>query len=113
MGTITIAPGSKVKIDTGLRIAIPEGYGGFVLPRSGLGTKYEVRLANTVGLIDPGYRGNVFVFIKNGGDDPVTIDKYDRFAQLVITKVNTDELCVVPTLPASDRHGGFGHTGVK
>lgn len=97
--------------DTGVRFAIPPGYCGMVFPRSGLGNAGAV-LKNTVGIIDSDYRGNILVNIKNVSERPLTIAKYERFAQIVIVPVLLAELEVVDKLPITERGaGGFGSTG--
>lgn len=114
MPDFTLDPGQKVQVRTGLRMAIPVGYMGLVLPRSGLGTKYDIALANTVGVIDAGYRGEILVFLTNKGSEAVTIAKYDRFAQLIIVPVFKGVLTAVEKLPESARGSfGFGSTGVQ
>jgi len=109
---LTISPGQKVKLHTGVKIEIPRGYAGFVFPRSGLGTKFSVSLANTIGVIDSNYRGEIVVFLVNHGEDQVILDKYERFAQLVIMPIFAGKLHRVEQLADSNRgEGGFGHTG--
>ena len=87
-GSLTIYPSGTTKIVTSLRVAIPEGYEAFVIPRKGLGMKHHISLANTVDLIAPGYRGNVFVCLVNSGEDTVVIERYEPFAKLVVIKLN-------------------------
>lgn len=112
--TFTLKPGDKKAVGTGVRIAIPKKYVGIVVPRSGLGTKFEVSLANTVGVIDHGYTGEIIVFLKNRGEDPVEIQQYDRFCQIIILPIYVTNLLVVPSLPATVRgDSGFGNSGVK
>ena len=110
----TLHPGGQIKIPTGIRIAIPRSFAGMIFPRSGLGTKYRVRLANTVGIIDSDYRGEIIVFLTNEGKTELKIYQYDRFCQLLIVPVVTGNLIKKETLPSTIRgEGGFGHTGVK
>lgn len=107
-------PGQTVKVATGVRLEIPRGYAGFVLPRSGWGTKYQVKLANTVGLIDPDYRGEVMVFLTNGGTESIKVEQYDRFAQLVIMPIFSGNLLAVQQISTTERDSaGFGSSGVK
>ena len=111
----TIAPaGGRVMIPTGVAVAIPSGYAGFVQPRSGLAHRNGVTVLNTPGLVDSGYRDELRVILVNL--DPVeefTIRRGDRIAQLVIQRIETVEWDVVDSLGVSDRGlGGFGSTGV-
>ena len=108
-----IAKTNTRKIGTGIRVAIPEGYMGMIVPRSGLGIK-GVNLANTVGVIDSSYRGEVFVCIKNNTPLSLTIEKGTRFAQLIVVPVNIEDIEVVDSLEDTERgEGGFGSTGTK
>jgi dUTP pyrophosphatase len=111
----TIAPaGGRAMIPTGVAVAIPSGYAGFVQPRSGLAHRNGVTVLNTPGLVDSGYRDELRVILVNL--DPVeefTIRRGDRIAQLVIQRIETVEWDVVDDLGISDRGlGGFGSTGV-
>ena len=110
----TLAPGARALVGTGLALAIPPGYAGLVLPRSGLALKRGVAVLNAPGLIDAGYRGELKVLLVN--HDPretVTLARGERIAQLVIQAVATVELVEVDELSDSDRgDGGFGSTGV-
>ncbi|MCA1988090.1 MAG: dUTP diphosphatase [Desulfarculus sp.] len=109
---LTIAPGAIALVPTGLSLAIPSGHEGQVRPRSGLAVKHGLTVVNAPGTIDADYRGEVKVALINLGPDPVTIQRGDRVAQLVIAPVTRVELAEVPELPASQRGaGGFGHTG--
>ena len=109
---VTIEPGARVLIPTGIALAIPEGYAGFVLPRSGLAVRHGLTLLNTPGLIDSGYRGEVKVLLCNHDRAAATIARGDRIAQLVIQRVEPTELVEVDELPPSDRGArGFGSTG--
>ena len=110
--TFTLGPGDKVKVHTGVRTEIPIRHMGLVVPRSGLGCKYRVGLANTVGVIDSEYRGEIMVNLVNDGDEPLVINKYDRFCQLVIVPVNMSQLKVVDIVQDSTRGAaGFGSSG--
>lgn len=112
--TVTIKPGAKVKISTGVKILIPRRHVGIILPRSGSGTKFRVGLANTAGVIDHGYTDEVYVFVVNNGTEDYKIEKYDRFCQLLIVPVELGRLTVVDSLPVTARgDAGFGHSGVK
>src|SRR5215468_9467700 len=94
-------------------VAIPGGYAGLVLPRSGLALSQGVTVLNAPGLVDAGYRGELKVLLVNHGDQPVAVRRGDRIAQLVIQRVERAEVIQVDELPASERGaGGFGSTGV-
>ncbi|MFM7094626.1 MAG: dUTP diphosphatase [Actinomycetota bacterium] len=104
--------GGRVLVPTGIAVAIPEGYAGFVLPRSGLALKHGVSLVNTPGLIDAGYRGELkCVMLNTDPDDDYEVKRGDRIAQLVIQRVEEISWQVVDSLEGFDRGGGFGHSG--
>ncbi len=112
--SVTIAAGGgRALVPTGLSIAVPEGYAGFVQPRSGLALRHGVTCLNTPGLIDSGYRGELKVLLVN--TDPCTpfdVVRGERIAQLVIQRVEHVRFDEVEALPSSDRGaGGFGSTG--
>lgn len=113
--TVMLAPFQRALVSTGIAIAIPEGYAGFVQPRSGLAVKRGITVLNTPGLIDSHYRGEIKVCLinmdpKNG----FVINEGDRIAQLVIQKVETVEWDVVDALDATERgEGGFGSSGIR
>ncbi len=109
-----LAPHERCLVSTGLAIAIPEGYAGFVQPRSGLALKAGLSMANTPGLVDSQYRGELKVICVNLDDsEPIEIHKGDRIAQLVIQKVPVVTLVEVDELDSTDRgDGGFGSSGV-
>lgn len=113
VGAVVEAGGGRALIPTGIRLAIPEGYAGFVQPRSGLALRHGVTLANSPGLIDAGYRDELAVILIN--TDPkedFEVNRGDRIAQLVIQRVEQAVFRPVPELPESQRGlGGFGHTG--
>ena len=110
---VELEPGERVLVPTGLAIAIPEGYAGFVLPRSGLAITHGVTVINAPGLIDSGYRGELRVGLVNHGDTVFAIDPGDRIAQLVIMAVQAPEFVEVEDLDETVRgHGGFGSTGL-
>jgi len=111
--TVTLAPGARAAVGTGIAVAIPPGCGGFVLPRSGLALRQGLSLVNTPGLIDAGYRGEIrVILINHDRDAPVTIARGDRIAQLVIQRVETADLVEVEKLSATARGAeGFGSTG--
>ena len=111
--TVTLAPGARAAVGTGIAVAIPPGCAGFVLPRSGLALRQGVSLVNTPGLIDAGYRGEIrVILINHDRDAPVTIARGDRIAQLVIQRIETADLVEVEKLSSTARGaGGFGSTG--
>jgi dUTP pyrophosphatase len=111
--TITLAPGERAAVPTGLAVAIPEGYACFVHPRSGLALKHGVTMINAPGTIDAGYRGELKVLVVNlDPRDTVTLHAGDRIAQLVVQPVAAAGFVEVPELPDSARGaGGFGSTG--
>lgn len=111
--TLTLAPGSRAAVGTGIAVAIPPGCAGFVLPRSGLALHHGLSLVNTPGLIDAGYRGEIrVILINHDRDAAVTVERGDRIAQLVVQRVEHAELVAIDTLPPSTRGaGGFGSTG--
>ena len=110
----TLAPaGGRALVPTGLAVAIPEGYAGFVQPRSGLALRHGVTCLNTPGLIDSGYRGELKVLLVNTDPhEPFVVRRGERIAQLVIQAVAVASLVEVNELPLSARgSGGFGSTG--
>lgn len=109
-----ISPTEKVKVYTGVKIQIPVRHMGLIVPRSGLGSKYQIALANTVGVIDSEYRGEIMVNLFNHGTEDVEIKKYDRFCQLIIVPVYNTELRSVSQLSGTAREDkGFGSSGVE
>ena len=108
-----VAPaGGRLLMPTGISIAIPVGYAGFVLPRSGNALKHGLTVANAPGLIDAAYRGEIKVVLLN--TDPraeFRVQRGDRIAQLVLQRVEEVQWTVVASLDGDDRGGGFGHTG--
>jgi dUTP pyrophosphatase len=109
---VTIAPGARHAVATGLAVAIPEGYEIQVRPRSGLALKHGISVPNTPGTIDSDYRGELKVILINLGDEPFAIARGDRIAQLVLAPVVQAAWDEVDELDATDRgEGGFGSTG--
>jgi dUTP pyrophosphatase len=108
-----VAPGERAMIPTGVAVAIPDGHAGLVLPRSGLASKQGLTLANSPGLIDAGYRGEVIVAVVNlDREHAVTIETGDRIAQLVVVAVPHVAPSLVDELPPSQRgESGFGSSG--
>ena len=114
LAVITLEPFERRLVATGLAIAIPDGYAGFVQPRSGLALREGLSMANTPGLIDAHYRGELKVCAINlDPHNPIHIERGERIAQLVIQKVPVVELEEVDELDETDRGcGGFGSSGV-
>jgi dUTP pyrophosphatase len=111
---VTIAAGGgRAVVGTGIAMAIPDGYAGFVLPRSGLAVRHGITCLNTPGLIDAGYRDEVrIVLVNTDPSEPYTVHRGDRIAQLVIQPVERSIFTAVDQLPDSARGlGGFGSTG--
>ncbi|HEY6909106.1 MAG TPA: dUTP diphosphatase [Myxococcales bacterium] len=109
---VTLAPGERALVPTGIAVAIPEGFEGQVRPRSGLALRDGVTCLNSPGTIDSDYRGEVGVILANLGQKAVTLQRGDRIAQLVIAPVERADLAESAALPATGRGaGGFGHTG--
>ncbi|GMV99345.1 MAG: deoxyuridine 5'-triphosphate nucleotidohydrolase [Candidatus Hydrogenedentota bacterium] len=110
---LTLQPGERTLVPTGLRIALPEGYEAQVRPRSGLAIKFGISLLNSPGTIDADYRGEIRVILANLGQEPFTIRRGDRIAQMIVAPVTKVEWAQVETLSETARGtGGFGHTGV-
>jgi dUTP pyrophosphatase len=109
---VTLQPGERALVPTGISVAIPAGYEGQVRPRSGLAIRHGVTCLNSPGTIDSDFRGELAVILVNLGAEPVSLSRGDRIAQLVVAKVARAELRETAELPASARGaGGFGHTG--
>jgi dUTP pyrophosphatase len=112
---VTLQPGERKLVPTGISIALPNGYVALVHPRSGLAIKHGVTMVNSPGTVDAGFRGELQIILIN--HDPkaaISFKKGDRIAQLVIQRVEHAEFIEVKTLPGSDRgSGGFGSTGGK
>ena len=110
---VTLVPGERRLIPTGISVAIPERYEGQIRPRSGLAIQKGIGIANGPGTIDADYRGEVGVVLINFAMEPFTIRDGDRIAQMVISQVFRVTLEEVEELPPTRRQGGgFGHTGV-
>jgi dUTP pyrophosphatase len=106
--------GAIALVPTGFAMALPDGYEAQIRPRSGLAVKHGVGLINSPGTIDADYRGEVKIALINLGDRPVTIQRADRIAQMVIQRVYRVQLTVVEDLSSTVRDkGGFGHTGLR
>ena len=109
---LTLAPGERALVPTGLAIALPAGFEGQVRPRSGLALKHGVTVLNAPGTIDADYRGEVSVVLINHGSEPFVIRRGERIAQLVIAHVQRAQLSVTAVLSETSRGaGGYGSTG--
>ncbi|MBA2638116.1 MAG: dUTP diphosphatase [Solirubrobacterales bacterium] len=110
---VTLQPGERASVPTGLSVQLPEGHAGLVLPRSGLAARHGVALVNAPGLVDAGYRGELEILLLNTDlAQPVTIAPGDRVAQLVVVAVANPEPVEADELETSARGaGGFGSSG--
>jgi dUTP pyrophosphatase len=110
---VTLQPGDRAAVPTGIAIGIPEGYAGFVLPRSGRALKEGLGVANAPGLIDSGYRGEVKVILVNlDPHSAIDVKRGDKIAQLVVQRVEQAEVTAVDILSDTERGpGGLGSTG--
>lgn len=109
---LTLPPGGRAMVPTGLCLALPTGYEGQVRPRSGLAARHGVTVLNAPGTIDADYRGEVRVVLINHGAEPYTLRRGDRIAQLVVAAVCAVDLTEVESLDATERgEGGYGSTG--
>lgn len=109
---VVLEPGQRCRISTGIRIALPPGYEAQVRPRSGLADRYGLSMVNAPGTIDSDYRGVIQVILVNLGQEPITIRRGDRIAQLVVAPVVQAFWQEVQNLPETERaEGGFGSTG--
>ena len=110
---VTIPPGERRFVKTGLAVAIPSGHEGQVRPRSGLALRHGIGIVNAPGTIDADYRGEIGIVLVNFGSEPFVVEPLARIAQLVIAPVARAELVVVETLDETARGaGGYGSTGV-
>ena len=111
---LTLAPGERALIPTGLAMQLPGGFEGQVRPRSGLALRHGVTVLNAPGTVDSDYRGEVSVVLINHGQEPFSIQRCDRIAQFVIAPVTQAERLEVSTLDATARGaGGYGSTGIS
>lgn len=109
---VVLAPGRRELVGTGVAVALPEGYAGFVHPRSGLAARTGLSIVNAPGTVDAGYRGEIRVCLVNLGQDEVRLVRGDRIAQLVVQRVEQVRFVEVDVLPESERGtGGHGSTG--
>lgn len=111
---ITLAPGERKLIPTGIYIGLLDGYEAQVRPRSGLALKHGISVCNTPGTIDPDYSGQIGVVLINHGQENFIVNDGERIAQMIISKFERAEWDVVEELDETERgEGGYGHTGVK
>ncbi len=112
---LTIGPGERALVPTGLAVEIPEGHAGLVTPRSGLALRHGISIVNTPGVIDPGYRGEVQVLLSNtDAAEAFTVERGMRIAQLLVMPVTPVEVVAVAGLAATARgSGGFGSSGLR
>ena len=111
---VTLNPGEIRLIPTGLMVSIPRGYEGQIRPRSGLALKRGIGMVNSPGTIDSDYRGEIGVIMINWGASPFIINRGDRIAQMLISRVFRAGLLEVDELDSTERgEGGFGHSGLK
>ena len=110
---VTLGPGERATVPTGVAIALPDGFAGFVHPRSGLAARHGLSIVNAPGTVDAGYRGEIKVTLVNTDHrEPLTLRRGDRIAQIVVQRVARAEFCEVDLLPGSARgEGGHGSTG--
>ncbi len=113
--TVTLEPGARLLVPTGVSIALPQGYVGLVTPRSGLALKHGISMVNSPGVIDAGYRGDIGLILWNTDQsNPFTINEGDRIGQLLIMRVDEAQMIQVDSLPGSTRgRGGFVSTVVS
>ena len=112
---VTLGPGERALVGTGIAVAIPDGHAGLVVPRSGLALRHGISEVNTPGLIDAGYRGELKVIVLNTDrTEPFTVEPGMRIAQLVVVPIPALRLVEVDALPASERGtGGLGSSGMR
>lgn len=111
---VTIEPGKRALIPTGISIALPEGYEAQIRARSGLAVKFGICLINGIGTIDCDYRGEIKVGLVNLGEEPFVVNDGDRIAQMVVAKYERVDWEIKEELSETERgSGGFGHTGKR
>ncbi|MEQ8396241.1 dUTP diphosphatase [Thalassobaculum sp.] len=113
-GPVTLAPGERTAVPTGIAIALPTGYEAQVRARSGLARRHGIAMVNAPGTVDSDYRGELQVLLINLGQEPFTLARGDRIAQMVVAPVARASLAEVDTLDETTRGaGGFGSTGIQ
>lgn len=111
-GELTLLPGERALVPTGIRVSIPKGYAGFIHPRSGMAHRDGITVNNAPGTIDAGYTGEIMVNLINHGEYPVTIKLGDRIAQLILQQVELPKIVIVDNLEETERGtAGHGSTG--
>lgn len=111
---VIVCPGGRALIPTGLHMSIPEGYMLAVVTRSGIGLKNGITMANSYGVIDADYRGDIGLIVQNNGFEPFTVVTGDRVGQGLLYKVEQADFKLVDKLEETERgEGGYGHSGVK
>ena len=111
---IILKPGGIKLIPTGISISIPRGYEAQIRPRSGLALKHGIGMVNSPGTIDSDYRGEIGIIMTNFGEEPFTVKRGDRIAQMVIARICHARIQVVDDLDSTSRgEGGFGHSGIE
>ncbi len=111
---LTIGPGGRALVPTGLAVEIPEGHAGILAPRSGLALRHGISIVNAPGVIDSGYRGEVQVILLNTDAEAFTVERGMRIAQLLVMPVTPVEIVEVTDLATSARgSGGFGSSGIR
>lgn len=111
---VIICPGGRALIPTGLHMAIPEGYMLGIVTRSGIGLKQGITMANSLGIIDADYRGDIGLIVQNNGFEPFTVVTGDRVGQGLLIKVEQADFQLVTELSETERgDGGYGHSGTK
>jgi len=109
---VQLGPRDRALVPTGITVAIPAGYAGLVAPRSGLAARLGLGVVNAPGVVDAGYRGEIKVILVNHGSEPISLQRGERIAQLLVVPVVAVEFVEMAELPPSARGaGGFGSTG--
>lgn len=110
---LTIYPNQIISINTGIYVAIPKGFFGAVVSRSGIARDHGIHVLNAPGIIDSDYRGEISVILHNASEEPFLIKKYDRIAQMILIPYGKTEIELVDDLPETVRgSNGFGSTGI-
>ena len=114
MKPVIIQPHETHRFRTGIKMDIPEGFYIEIVPRSSVGVKKNLRLLNTVGILDEGWKGETLVFVENMGDEPVTVENNERLMQMILHKVSPVHINEVEQVGESERgEGGFGSTNIN
>ena len=111
---VTIKPHEICKLYTGIKMDIPEGYYIEVVPRSSMGIKKNLRIVNTVGILDPSWKGETLIYVENFGNSPVVVEDNERLCQMIVHKIYNVDIVEINKVGTSERgEKGFGSTGVK